>query len=170
MSPRPNGERGSASVWVLAVSILLLLVGAMATVRGAAVLARHRAEAAADVAALAAAGRFGTGDDPCRAAAVVARRNSASLVGCRVRAGPSGRGGLVDVVVARSLWLPGLGRTLVRASARAGRVAAPGTGALAGAQIGAAGSTVNSVWHAGPWRPELGVAPHNTTGRLRPGG
>jgi secretion/DNA translocation related TadE-like protein len=58
-----------------AAGLLLMLVLAL----GGAVTARHRAGAAADLAALAAAGDPATG---CASAARVAAANSARLVGC----------------------------------------------------------------------------------------
>jgi len=116
-----RSDRGTATIWVLAVCVLLLIVAGVAAARAAAVLARHRAESAADVAALAAAGRLGTGQAPCLAAEAVARRNSATVDSCRVRADAAGRTGVVDVVVSVRVRLPGVGATRVRASARAGR-------------------------------------------------
>jgi secretion/DNA translocation related TadE-like protein len=155
---RPVGDRGSATIWVLATCVLLLVLGGVATVRAAAVLARHRAEATADVAALAAAGQLGTGRAPCAAAGWVARRNSARLESCRVRADPAERGGVVDVVVSLAVRLPGIGVTSVRASARAGRGVGVGGAvapveAPAPAQFGAIGLRRIAVWHAGPRRP-----------------
>ena len=63
---RPRRDRGSATIWVLACCALLLVVGRSSALRTAAVLARHRAEGAADLAALAAAGRIGVGGDVLR--------------------------------------------------------------------------------------------------------
>src|SRR4051794_35931994 len=54
---RRSEERGSATVWVLAFSTVLALAGAAGVLVGSAVVTRHRAAAAADLAALAAAGR-----------------------------------------------------------------------------------------------------------------
>ena len=118
---RARASVGSASIWVVAAAALLMTVAGAAVVRAAAVLARHRVEAAADLAALAGAGRLGTGGDPCAASARVARWNGAELVACRVRADPTGRTGIVDVAVVRRIGLPWLGRATVRATARAGR-------------------------------------------------
>ena len=52
-----GGERGSATVWVLALAGVLALVGLAGVLVGAAAVARHRAGSAADLTALAAAGR-----------------------------------------------------------------------------------------------------------------
>ena len=158
-----RSDRGTATIWVLAVCVLLLMVAGVAAARAAAVLARHRAESAADVAALAAAGRLGTGQAPCLAAEAVARRNSATVDSCRVRADAAGRTGVVDVVVSVPVRLPGIGATRVRASARAGRQVA-GRGAegvprLASGQFGSTGLGGNAVWHAGRGAPMRAFRP-----------
>jgi Flp pilus assembly protein TadG len=53
----PGAERGSATVWLLALLPLLLCATAAAVLVASAVIARHRAALAADQAALAAAAR-----------------------------------------------------------------------------------------------------------------
>lgn len=127
MSAGHRADRGSASVWVLACSALVLLIGVATSLRTAAVLARHRAESAADFAALAAADRIGVGDDSCAAAAALAAANGAALVRCRTALGPDGRTGTVDVSVSLAVRLPVLGVERVVATARAGRLAAEGS-------------------------------------------
>ena len=117
-------DRGSATLWVLSGCLLLFLAGAVVSARTAAVLARHRAETAADLAALAAATRLGTGGDPCAAAQPIAAANAAQLAGCRVRPAAGGRGGPVDVTVEVAAQLPVIGSRQVVATARAGRQAA----------------------------------------------
>ncbi|WP_037574657.1 Rv3654c family TadE-like protein [Phaeacidiphilus oryzae] len=85
---RPQPEAGSATIWVLAVAALLALAGLAALGLGAAVLARHRAESAADLAALAAAERVdaGAGESPCARAEELVRAQGghARLVACAV--------------------------------------------------------------------------------------
>jgi secretion/DNA translocation related TadE-like protein len=81
-----NGrDEGAASVWVVslvAVLIMVLVAGAIVTDVWA---ARRRAEAAADLGALAAAPAAVNGDvEACRAAAWVVRENRATLESCRV--------------------------------------------------------------------------------------
>ncbi|HEY3632859.1 MAG TPA: Rv3654c family TadE-like protein [Jatrophihabitantaceae bacterium] len=115
-------DRGSASIWVLACAVIVLLVGVLATLRSGAVLARHRAESAADLAALAAAGRIGLGTDGCAVARSVAAANGASLARCRLVLDPDGRSGTVDVAVTLAVHLPGVGSQRVLATARAGRL------------------------------------------------
>ena len=83
-----------------------------------AVTARHRAEAAADLAALAAAGRAVTGStDPCAAAASIASANGAVLEACTVDAGA-----VVQLRVGVRVRLTPLGVRWAHANARAGPV------------------------------------------------
>lgn len=120
-----SAEAGSASIWVLACVALLLVVAGAITVRGVAVLARHRAESAADLAALAGAGQIGVSDRICSAVEATAARNRATVRACTTSIAPDGRSGTVLVRVAVPVDLPVVGRQLVVASARAGRVAVP---------------------------------------------
>lgn len=119
---RVRTDRGAASVWVLACSTLVLVIGIAVSLRTSAVLARHRAESAADLAALAAAARIGLADDVCAAAAPIARANGAVLVRCRAAPAADGRSGTVDVQVSVEVRLPVVGARLATASARAGRL------------------------------------------------
>jgi secretion/DNA translocation related TadE-like protein len=127
-----SGDRGAASVWVLGCSALVLLAGVAVEIRTVAVLARHRVAAAADLAALAAAGRIGIGDDGCRAAARIALRNAAVLRRCSIALSDDGRSGTVEVAVAARVRLPFAGQQLAVASARAARL--PGSAAAVGAE------------------------------------
>ncbi len=112
--PRPNCERGSATVWVLALSGVLATIGMALVLAGGAGVARHRATAAADLAALAAAVRLVEGADACGAAAQLAAANAAELAACEVR------GGEVGVAVRVPVRLGGLGVFSATARARAG--------------------------------------------------
>jgi secretion/DNA translocation related TadE-like protein len=118
---RHHTDRGSASLWVLACCALVLAVTYAVTVRGSAVLARHRAEAAADLAALAAAGQIGVSVDICRDAARVALANGATVQSCVPALDPDGRSGTVTVRVRMEVELPLVGATDTVATARAGR-------------------------------------------------
>lgn len=109
---------------MLACSALVLLVGVAVSLRAGAVLARHRAESAADLAALAAAGRIGLADDVCAPAGPIARANGGVLVRCRATLAADGRSGTVDVEVSVAVRLAGVGERQATASARAGRLAA----------------------------------------------
>ena len=112
-------ERGSVSV-VAAAAVGMALVVTMGTVDvGRALLARSRAEAAADLAALAAAQElaFPSGADPASIAADYAVRNGARLVSCSCGLGTSEA--VVEVAVPiRGFLLPLVDRE-VSAVARA---------------------------------------------------
>jgi secretion/DNA translocation related TadE-like protein len=103
-------------VWVLALSAVLALIGTAAVLAGAAVVARHRASAAADLAALAAAGRAVLGyADACSVGREVAAANAAALTGCTV-----GTGAVAEVTVSVPVQLGRLGVHTATARARAG--------------------------------------------------
>ncbi|MFE4370965.1 Rv3654c family TadE-like protein [Streptomyces sp. NPDC056835] len=86
------GERGSATVWVAVAATALCAVFALVLAMGQAVVVRHRAGAAADLAALAAADHVLLGSaDACRRADEVAAAQGAEVVRCVVS------GGIADV-------------------------------------------------------------------------
>jgi secretion/DNA translocation related TadE-like protein len=118
-----GADDGAASIWVLACSALVLVVGIAVSLRTSAVLARHRAESAADLAALAAAAHIGFAADVCPPASSIARANGAALVRCHAALAPDARSGVVDVEVVVAVNLPGVGARRAVASARAGRMA-----------------------------------------------
>ena len=118
----PGRDRGAAVVWVLACGAVLMVFALAIAARTSAVFARHRAEVAADLAALAAAGRIGIGGDPCAAAAAIAARNRARLGSCVVALDPGGRSGTVRIRVVQHVGLPLVGVRDLSASARAGRL------------------------------------------------
>lgn len=113
----PRGERGSGTVLVLALVMLVGLLLAVAALFVGVTAARHRAGAAADLSALAAAAVH-PAPEACATAARVAAANAGRIGECRVSADGSV---LVTVVVAVTPRWPG---GPARASARAG----PGTG------------------------------------------
>jgi anti-sigma B factor antagonist len=123
--PRQRGDRGSASLWLLVVGLLLVAAGFFAATVGAATVARHRARTAADLGALAGARWALWGPaTACAEAAAVVSANGARLVRCEVVE--------EDVVVAVDLTvapLRGLTRT-ARARACAGPVRADATGSM----------------------------------------
>ncbi len=119
-------DRGAAAVWVLACAALLMTFAVLTSVRSLAVLARHRAESAADLAALAAAGQIGIDETGiCPAAGKAAEANRAVLRSCAAEIAPSGRSGAVRVRVSLSFELPLLGERSATATARAGRIEVP---------------------------------------------
>lgn len=77
------GEHGAATVLVVAMTGVLLSVGVAVSAGAGLVVAHRQAQAAADLAALAAAGAPRRGDDPCRAAREIAQRNGARLAACQ---------------------------------------------------------------------------------------
>jgi secretion/DNA translocation related TadE-like protein len=112
-----DAERGSATVWMLMACGVLAVIGAAAVLVGAAVVARHRATAAADLAALAGAVRAVQGADACGAAARLAAANAAELTTCTATLGA-----VVDVEVSVPVRLGRLGVFSATARARAGPV------------------------------------------------
>ena len=95
-SPRWNpacADRGSASLTAAAMIAVLLAITVACVYIGAAVIARHRAQAAADLAALAAAGRLADGANAaCAHASAVAHGMQVTVARCAVEE--------LDVVVA----------------------------------------------------------------------
>lgn len=88
------------------VLVLMAVSGVVAALAGVAV-ARHRAAAAADLGALAAAGRAHEGAQvACAAAGAVASAQGAALKACRLE----GLDAFVEVTVSAPGWLGDLGR------------------------------------------------------------
>ena len=114
-------DRGSASVLVLAAGLVVVLIGLAVATVASAVVARHRAQAAADLGALAGAARAIDGETAaCARAAQVVAYNLARLTGCRAV-------GLDLIVTAEVAGPAGLS---AYASARAGPVEDAWTGGL----------------------------------------
>lgn len=114
---RSPGERGSATVVMLGVigSVLMLTISGL--LLASAVLASHRARAAADLAALAAAGVLMRGEPPhaaCESAARVAARNHGRVQQCIVA------GSEVRLSVAVSAGVQGVGVATARSRAGPG--------------------------------------------------
>lgn len=113
-------DRGSASIWLLCAGFVVLAFGVAGTSAGAAATARHRAQAAADLGALAGARLVVEGEAvACARAAGIVEANGAQLAGCRLDG--------VDLIVTVGVPVAGIGTA--RAMARAGPVgeAAAGT-------------------------------------------
>jgi secretion/DNA translocation related TadE-like protein len=96
-----RGDRGAASLLVVAMVGVLLLVGCALGVVAAVLVDHRRAAAAADLAALAGAAALQRGDDGCSVAATLAGANGARLLTCAVE----GADVLVTVEVAGPRWL-----------------------------------------------------------------
>ena len=93
-------DRGSASIWVLAAGLVFVSFATTAVLAGSAAIARHRAQSAADLGAL--AGAVDVVVDPggaCGAAAAVIAENGAAMTACRVDT--------LDIVVAASVPVAG---------------------------------------------------------------
>ncbi|MFJ6149982.1 Rv3654c family TadE-like protein [Micromonospora profundi] len=113
----PDGERGGATVLLLAVGLVFVLVGLFGAAVAGTGMAAQRAAVAADLGALAGAARAIDGDVvACAAARDIAGRNGGRLVGCRLE----GLDALVTVEVVFTP-LPGLTRAAA-STARAGPV------------------------------------------------
>ena len=114
-----RSDEGSATVWSLAIGLALVSAAVAIAMAGAGTLARHKAQAAADLAALAGALRTFEGEQAaCQRAAEISARNGARLVSCQLDG--------LDVVVAVEVAparLAGIG--VARAAARAGPVESP---------------------------------------------
>jgi secretion/DNA translocation related TadE-like protein len=114
---RAGADRGAASLWVLAIGLVLLAAGLAGAAVGAARVARHEARVAADLGALAGAMRALDGTEvACARAAALVTRNGGRITGCTVDG--------LDVTVTVEVEvtpLPGLART-AGATARAGPV------------------------------------------------
>ncbi|SCL57612.1 helicase/secretion neighborhood TadE-like protein [Micromonospora citrea] len=111
------GERGGATICLLAVGLVFVLVGLFGAAVGAAQTARQQARVVADLGALAGAGQALQGEPTaCRRAAEIAAANGGSLLACRL----DGLDVLVTAEVAVTP-LPGLAR-VATATARAGPV------------------------------------------------
>ncbi|MEV5570488.1 Rv3654c family TadE-like protein [Spirillospora sp. NPDC052269] len=115
-------DRGAGTVWVLAFLGVIWSVGVAAMVVGGVRGARHRVEAAADLGALAGAGRVSEGEGAaCRVAREVAADSGGRVASCVVR------GRIVEVSVDGVVRLPfGMREVRVVARARAGPVGRDG--------------------------------------------
>jgi secretion/DNA translocation related TadE-like protein len=116
-SPVREWSRGSASLWLLAIGLVLVAAGLGGAAVGAARVARHQARAAADLGALAGAARALDGPAAaCARASAITVANGGRVTSCR----PDGFDLELSVQVAVEP-VPGL-RRLATATARAGPV------------------------------------------------
>ena len=114
MSSADGGAAGLLTVWA---SALVLAVSVTALAWGGTLVARHRADRAADIAALGGAATLQAGGDGCAAAARLADAQGARVTSCRVIDATVLLEVAVDVVGPAARWgrLPP-----ARARARAG--------------------------------------------------
>lgn len=111
---KPRCERGAITVIAVSTLGMLLLLTAAFAVAEAMVAAHRRAQAAADLAALAGAQALQDAADVCGAATTIARANDAVLRSCQI----DGQDVLVTTRVAGPRWLGAHGD--LSAQARAG--------------------------------------------------
>lgn len=79
-----RSERGVIAVHAASIAILLLVVALIVVQAANLVRMRHRVGSAADLAALAASRASAAGGDGCREARVIALRNGAKIIRCRM--------------------------------------------------------------------------------------
>jgi secretion/DNA translocation related TadE-like protein len=109
-----GGDKGVATVWAAGTIVVLVSMAVFGLQLGEAILARHQAESAADLAALAGATAVVAGEQyACTQAHRVTDRMRVQLVSCRLRDGDV----LVDVAVQPGGWLGGLEAATSRARA-----------------------------------------------------
>lgn len=109
-----RGERGAVTVLAIALLGVLLLLTTAFAVAEAMVSDHRRAQAAADLAALAGAQAIQQAEDGCAAATTIAGANGAALADCQVQ----GQDVVVTTRVAGPRWLGAYGD--LSAQARAG--------------------------------------------------
>lgn len=114
-------ERGSGTVLMLGVMMVVMLLGSGLLVVGGYAITSHRAEAAADLAALAGAQAHAAGADACAAAKASAQRNQASVDDCAVAGDQRDFVVTVRTVLKSNSKVPGL-PTEVFGTAHAGPV------------------------------------------------
>jgi|SRR5437868_3309338 len=115
-------DRGAGTLWVVAFTAIIWLGGVTAMAAGGVRVARHRGDAAADLAALAGAARLPDGPSAaCAKARSIAAQAGAGVSRCVVE-GPA-----IDVSVTVTVKVPlGIGAVHVVSRARAGPVGREG--------------------------------------------
>ncbi|MEU0563893.1 Rv3654c family TadE-like protein [Nonomuraea sp. NPDC005983] len=113
--PAQRGDRGSATLWGVALMGLLMAVAMAFTTVGSVRVARHRVNDAADLSALAAA-RLAVidPDGACLRAADLAARNGVKLVRCTIS------NEIADVQTSLPITLPAVGTRTLTGRSRAG--------------------------------------------------
>ncbi|WP_157430316.1 Rv3654c family TadE-like protein [Actinomadura macra] len=111
-------DRGAGTLWVLAFTAIIWLGGVTAMAIGGVRAARHRGDAAADLAALAGAARVPDGAGvACASARSIAAESGARLMRCAIE------GRVIDVSVTLTVRVPlGIDAVRVVSRARAGPV------------------------------------------------
>ncbi|MET7332651.1 Rv3654c family TadE-like protein [Nonomuraea sp. NPDC005650] len=108
-------EKGSATLWGVALMGLLMAVAAAFAMVGSVRVARHRVNSAADLSALVAAKLAITNPEAaCARAATLAKQNGAELIRCEIT------NEIADVWTSLPISLPILGPRTLTARSRAG--------------------------------------------------
>lgn len=110
---KARAERGAATLLVVAMTSVLTFVGLVGGFVAAVTVAHRSAQAAADLAALAAAQAIQAGTDPCAEAAAIAGQNGARVRSCQVQ----GEEVWIEVRVATPTWGGNTATALGRARA-----------------------------------------------------
>jgi secretion/DNA translocation related TadE-like protein len=114
MTASAEDDRGVATVWAAGAIAVLMSLAVFGLHLGAAMVARHQAESAADLAALAGAGTVVAGEwYACAQARRVTDRMRVQLVSCQTQEWDV----LVDVAARPTGWLGSLGSAISRARA-----------------------------------------------------
>lgn len=123
MTRRPRAEHGSITVVAAAVMALVAVLTMGVADVGKALVARERAQSAADAAALAAAQELvmPTGRAPAEVAAEYAARNGATLASCTCAMGSSEAVVETHVTLGLLLLVPGAHEAVAVARATVGR-------------------------------------------------
>ena len=117
MTVRVDGDRGVATVWAAGVIAVLVAIAVLGLHLGQAMVARHHAESAADLAALAGAATVVAGEQyACTQARRVTDRMRVRLVSCHTQEWDV----LVDVAASPAGWIGNLGSAIGRARAGPG--------------------------------------------------
>jgi len=103
---RSARDRGSATVFAASIALVLVTAATVAVLVVAVILASHRARAAADLAALAAATAEVGGSNVCTAARASARTNGADLTSCVLTGTTASFVVMVSVTVPTGLSTP----------------------------------------------------------------
>ncbi|MEU8200821.1 Rv3654c family TadE-like protein [Streptosporangium sp. NPDC049046] len=115
---RESAQRGSATIWTVGLMALVFAVAVAVVFAGMARVARHRAQSAADLSALAAARlAFADPDRSCLRASSLAADNKARITRCSLS-----EGGVADIEVVMEVSLPLKGPVSITSRARAGPV------------------------------------------------
>ena len=134
-----DDDRGVATVWAAGAIAVLLSMAVFGVYLGEAVVIRHHAESAADLAALAGAAQVIAGEQyACAQARRVTDRMRVRLVSCQTQSWDV----LVDVAAQPAGWLGGLGAATSRARAGPADTAA---GYPESSADGSAASTASST-------------------------